>query len=319
MILKWIKKVVISREVATFCFFLLVSSLMWLMFTIGTQREMVIPAPVVYYGIPDNIKMTKQLPSEVQFTVEDDGSQLLSYFFSKLDTVKIDLTDQFSGERGLKEVKINYLPYIQEKMNVISTSCKIVEVEPALFTSSYKKVYTRRVKVALGSGIRTGLQYTLKDSVVIEPREILIRGEHQTIDSIQYVYVDSISEVFTKSKTIYAPLAHIKGVELLTKSVLVKVNIERQTEKSFTLPIEYVNVPDNVNIHLFPAEAEVIFNVGLSRFNNLKDDDFKIVFDYDTRNEENHTCKLQLVNSGVQQGFTYRISPEEVEYILEKL
>jgi len=319
MILKWIKKVVISREVATFCFFLVVASLMWLMYTIGTQREMVIPAPVVYYGIPDDIKMAKELPSEVQFTVEDDGSQLLSYLFSTLDTIKIDLTDQFTGNRGLKEVKINYLPYIQEKMNVISTSCKIVEVEPALFTSYYSKVYTRRVKVALGSGIRTGLQYTLKDSAVVEPREILIRGEHKVIDTIRVVYVDTIREVFTKSKTITARLAPIKGVELLTKSVSVKVDIERQTEKTFRMPIELVNVPDGMTVHLFPSDAEVIFNVGLSRFNNVKDEDYKIIFDYDTRNEERHTCKLQLVNEGDQQGLTYRISPEEVEYIIEKL
>lgn len=319
MILQWIKKVVISREVATFCFFLVVASLIWLMFTIGTQREMVIPAPVVYYGVPDNIKLANELPSEVQFTVQDDGSQLLSYFFTSLDTIKIDLTDQFAGKRSLKEVKINYLPYLEEKMNVISSTCTIVEVEPAIFTSSYSKVYTRRVKVKLGCPVHTGLQYTLLDTVDIQPKEILIRGTHSAIDTVRFVYVDSIREIFSKSKTIQAPLIRPKGVELLTKEVTVAVNIERQTEKSFTLPIEIVNVPEDINVHLFPDMANVIFNVGLSKFNDVKDIDFKIVFDLKNINDEKHTCKLQLINSGDAQGLNYRIVPEEVEYIFEKL
>lgn len=314
-----IKRVVISREVATFCAFLVVASLMWLMYTIGTQREMTIPAQVVYYGIPDDVKLAKPLPSEVQFTIEEDGSQLLNYLFTTLDTIDIDLTDQFSTKRSHKEVKINFLPYVEEKMNVISTSCNIVNVEPAVYTSTYTKVYTRRVPVRLRYSVNTALQYTLLNEVGIEPSEVLIRGTHQAIDTVQAIYVDTVREVFRKTKDVYARLIRPNGVELLTQRVKLHVSMERQTEKAFTIPIDVINVPDNKNIHLFPKDAQVIFSVGLSRFNNLRDVDYRIVFDYDEVDSVRHTSRLKLINEGNEKNIPYRIVPSEVEYLIEKL
>lgn len=314
-----IKRVVISREVATFCGFLVVAALMWLMYTIGTQREMTIPAPVVYYGIPDDVKLAEPLPSEVRFTIEDDGSQLLNYFFASLDTIDIDLSEQFSKKRSLKEVKINFLPYVEEKMNVISTTCNIVSIEPAIYTSTYSKIYTRRVPVRLRCTINTAQQYTLLDSVVIRPAEVLIRGTHQSIDTVRAIYVDTVSQVFTRSKTVTARLVRPKGVELLTDKVKLQVNVERQTEKVFSVPIDMVNVPGHVNIHLFPKDARVFFAVGLSKFNRLSDEDIHVVFDYDDVDTVSHTCPLKLVNTGPEQDLPYLISPHEVEYLVEKL
>lgn len=314
-----IKKVVISREVATFCAFFVVASLMWLMFTIGTQREMTISVPVVYYGIPDDVKMDRPLPTEVQFTIEEDGSQLLNYLFAEVDTIDIDLSQQFSSKHGHKEIKINFLPLVEEKMNVISTSCNIVSVEPAVYASPYSKVYTRRVPVRLGSLVNTAHQYTLRDSVVIEPSEVLIRGVRKAIDTVSVIYVDTVKDVFRKSSVVSARLIRPRGVELLTKSVNLHINVERQTEKQFMIPVEMMNVPDNVNVHLFPKEANVVFTVGVSRFNSLSDADYHVIFDFNNVDTVRHTCPLQLVNSGEELNVPYRIVPSDVEYLIEKL
>ncbi len=314
-----IKKVVISREVATFCAFFVVASLMWLMYTIGTQREMTISAPVVYYGIPDDVKMDKPLPTEVQFTIEEDGSQLLNYLFAEVDTVDIDLSQQFSSRRRHEEIKINFLPLVEEMMNVISTSCNVVNVEPAVYSSSYCKVYTRRVPVRLSAPVNTALQYTLKDSVVIEPSNVLIRGASKDIDAVSAIYADSVNDVFRKSSIVSARLKRPRGVELLTQSVKLHVNVERQTEKKFTFPIEMQNVPDNVNIRLFPKEASVIFIVGVSRFNSLSSGDYRVVFDFNNVDTVHHTGSLQLENKEEEMNVTYRIVPSDVEYLMEKL
>lgn len=318
-----IKKVVISREVATFCAFFVVASLMWLMYTIGTQREMTISVPVVYYGIPDDVKIDRPLPTEVQFTIEEDGSQLLNYLFAEVDTIDIDLSQQFSSRQGHKEIKINFLPLVEEKMNVISTSCNIVSVEPAVYTSPYSKVYTRRVPVKLGAQINTAHQYTLRDTVAIEPSEVLIRGIRKAIDTISVIYVDTVKDVFKKSSVVSARLKRPSGVELLTKSVSLHVNVERQTEKTFTFPVEMMNVPNNVNVHLFPKEVNVVFTVGVSRFNELSDVDYHVIFDFNNVDTIHYTCPLQLENSvekhNVRYNVHYRIVPSDVEYLIEKL
>ena len=318
MFWKWIKKVVISREVATFCAFLVVASLMWLMFTIGSQREMVIPAPVAYYGIPDDVKLATPLPDEVTFTVEEEGAQLINYLFTTLDTIKIDLSDQFE-KKSSNQVKINYLPYIEEKMNVISTTCNIVSVEPAIYNSSYVKVYTRRVPVVLGSPVRTALQYTLLDSVGIYPKNVLIRGERKVIDTISAIYVDSVPKMFRKDERITARLVRPRNVELLTKSVTLTVKVERLTEKSFTMPIEQANVPKHTSLHLFPKEAVAVFVVGLSRYENIIEEDFHIVLDYEDIDTVHNTCPLKLINNGTEENLEYRIVPSEVEYLIEKI
>lgn len=313
---KSLKDRIFSRRTMTFLLFLAISAVLWLMYTVGTKHSIQTKVQVVYWGLPDDVKLSEELPSVVEFTIKEEGNQLMKYFFKELDTLEIDLSDQFVKNRH-SEIKINFEPYIEDLLRPISSTFEVVDIQPASYASKYINVYTRRVPIAMRSEIVLGTQYALTDSVKIEPSTVLIRGERKVIDSIQCIYLDTLEETIEKSGKRNVKLLRPKGVELLRNSATLDIQIERITEKTFTVPLVLRNVPEGVAVKTFPAEVSLIAVVGLSKFKTLEESDFSIVADYDMRNEISHTIPLYLEGNEEFNGLQYKIVPSEVEYILE--
>lgn len=315
---KRIWKAVTSKEVITFLVFLIIAAIMWFMYTVGTQREVEIKAPVVYYGIPDDVKLREPLPAEVGFTIRDEGSQLWSYLLMDVDTLEVDLADQFSHARK-REIKVNFEPYVAELAASLSSSCEVVEVRPAVYQSRYESVHTRRVPIRLAADIKIDKSYMAVSPVTITPAEVLIRGVRRSVDSVQYIQIDSIGETVTKSRKFNVRLRAPAGVELLTARAEISVRTERATEKSFTLPIEQRNTPEGEQLHIFPKDARVVCRVGLSRYKALDPAKLHVIFDYNTCDSQRFVNTLRIESDTPLTGVECRIEPQEVEYLIEKL
>lgn len=313
---KGLKNRLFSRKTGTFILFLLISAILWLMYTVGTKHSIQTKVQVVYWGLPDDVKLEKELPSVIEFTIKEEGNQLVNYFFKELDTLEIDLSGQFVKNRH-SEVKVNFEPYIEDLLRPISSTFEVIDIQPASYVSKYINVYTRRVPIVLKNQIVLGPQFTLTDSVELDPATVLIRGERRLIDSIKYIYADTLAETVEKSGRRTVELIRPKGVELLRTNTTLNIQIERITEKTFTVPLVLMNVPKGVTAKTFPAEVSLIAVVGLSKFKTLEENDFSIVADYDLRNEISHTIPLYLEGNEELDGLQYKIVPAEVEYILE--
>lgn len=314
---KQFSKTVATKEVMTFLLFLVIAAIMWLMYTIGTQREIELTAPVAYYGVPDDISMRQPLPETVTFVLRDEGSHIWEWIFWDADTIDVDLTDQFAPGRR-REVKVAFEPYVTQLVREQSSTCEVSNIDPAVYQSKYEKVHTRRVPVRLARPVRIDNQYMLVDSVVITPATVRVRGDRYSVDTIQAITIEIDPVVITKSKSFTVKLVGPKGVDVLADEAKVEVKTERATEKSFRMPIEMVNVPDEVSLRVFPKEAEVICRVGLSRFNSLNADRLSIVFDYEKRDAARFVCPLSLKSTASLDGIEYRIEPREAEYLIEQ-
>lgn len=299
--------------------FLLIAAVLWLMYTVGSQREIERRTAVVYWGIPDDVYLNGKLPDQITFKVRDEGEELSSFLFAELDTIEIDLSAKFRQKGSHKqEIKIDYKPYVEELVRPISSTSIVTNVDPSTMTYSYKRVYTRRVPVKFSVEPEVDPQYALLRAIKVEPAEVLIRGDRDVIDSVKCIYIDSIPGLLSKNDVIECRLLRPnKRVELLTKKVSVDVAVERVTEKNFRLPIEVVGA-DGVRVKLFPETANVIFAVGLSRYYDVDAKDFRVLFDYSLRDEERKIVRLSLQTNDDLEGIRYKIEPEEVEYITEQ-
>ncbi|MCQ2331645.1 MAG: hypothetical protein MJZ95_00395 [Paludibacteraceae bacterium] len=315
----WVRRRLFSKETATYCVFLLIAAVLWLMYTIGSQREIERTVAVTYWGIPDDVYLNGKLPDQITFTVRDEGNELSSFLFAEFDTIEIDLSAQFRHKNSRKkEIRIDYKPYVEELVIPISSTSTVTNVNPSTITYTYGHVYTRRVPVRFSVEPVVDPQYALLREIRITPNEVLIRGERKAIDSVKCIYVDSLPGMLCRNEVIEcALLKPNSAVELLTKRVSIDVAVERVTEKNFRLPIEVVGV-DGIRVKLFPETANVIFAVGLSRYYDVDAKDFRVVFDYSTRDEERKTVRLNLQTNSDLDGIRYKIEPEEVEYITEQ-
>ena len=94
--------------------------------------------------------------------------------------------------------------------------------------------------------------------------------------------------------------------------------VDVYAEKTVEVSVVGSNFPSGKILRTFPSKVQVTFQVGLSHFKEVTADDFVVEVDY---NEllENHSekCKpvLKIVSSYVNHA---RISPQEIDYIIEQ-
>lgn len=299
---------------ATFLLFLLLASILWLLHSTSSQREMRSSAIIKYAGIPHEIIFDHQLPDKIEFMVKDDDKQLWSYLTFSTDTLYVDLTNHFTTDATLE---IEYEQYLHKMITQFSPTAKITDLSPSMFSTGYTRLATKTVGIRLAKDINISQQHMLTDSISIIPSQITIIGRQETINPIESLLTTEINETVTSSKSIRCNIVFPEGVTSETKTVSVVIPIEASTEKRLTLPINTINVPEGQYLRLFPNEVDAVFNVGLSRYSKVTPSDFNITVDYNdiAPNATTLPIKIATSPSDIKK---LRISPQNSEYIIEK-
>ena len=72
-----------SREFLIFLFFFFIASGFWLLQTLNNDYETEFSIPVRLKGVPNNVVITSEPPSELHIRVKDKGTVLLNYMLGK--------------------------------------------------------------------------------------------------------------------------------------------------------------------------------------------------------------------------------------------
>jgi len=81
------------------------------------------------------------------------------------------------------------------------------------------------------------------------------------------------------------------------KEVTVSVEVSEFSQKEIVLPIEVINLPENIIIKLIPSVVTVVFNVSVEEFKEITENDFSLVCDYAKRNIEENFMIPDLIKS----------------------
>ena len=305
-----------TREVATFLFFLVLAFLFWVMHASSAPREMKVKVKMDYIGIPSNIQLLDSLPQTTTIVIKDRGSVLWQRYFDKLPPLQIDLSDQFTN-KGILDYDLS--DAIVKYMIQFPTSTQLYDYSNPNINLTYNTLETKTVPVAFRSHYDPLLPYVLKDSIRFYPNKIDIHAPVELIASIDTVYIHEIPTNLNKSANFKQEIIREAGVQYNINTIDVEVPIEISTEKRLELPIYLSDMPEGITIRTFPAEASVVFNVGISKFQSITENDFKVVLFYDSiklNNAEKAKLYLIEVPSDI---FQLRLIPNEVDYILECL
>ncbi|NJO90025.1 MAG: hypothetical protein HC831_14565 [Chloroflexia bacterium] len=159
----------------------------------------------------------------------------------------------------------------------------------------------------------------MKESIIINPDTIKIRGVKSSLDTIRFVLTDSLrlNEV-GDSVNVMANLAKLPGIELTPQMVNCIIPVEKFTELNFNLPIKSVNVPKGYSVKLFPSTAKITCNVGFSKYQSVYREQFSLIADM-TGFEKNAGSRLRIrLSSKPEYISNIRIHPQSIDYIIEK-
>lgn len=111
----------------------------------------------------------------------------------------------------------------------------------------------------------------------------------------------------------------VRGAKFVPNKVSVTFCVDRLVEKTVQVPVQQVNFPASKQLRTFPATVNVTFQVGMGLYRSITSENFVLVVNYEEllRNKTN-VCHLSLKTTptGVSH---VRISPQDVEYIIEEI
>ncbi len=299
--------------------FLAVSFLFWILIKLSKQYTDTVPINVEYYNLPEGKMLLKEPIKTIDVTLKTFGFDLIKYHFFKRK-IKVDLQD-------VKQK--NVTTYYQLSDDLLSqitiqliSDVEVFAVKPDTLFYVVGLSTTKKVKIVPNIDIQYQSGYNLFGNLKVEPSEISISGPENLIDSI--IQVESQKRELTAVNApfeIKIPLLILdksSKVNYTIKEVTVSGLVEKFTEAKFTLPIKIKNLPNRYEISTFPTQVEIVFQVGLSDYNKINENDFIVSCDYkrSVKDGLNYLIpKVVLKPSFVSE---IKIYPNQIEYLIKE-
>lgn len=306
-----------NREFLTFFFFLVLSTIFWLMTALNETYEREVSVPAYLVNVPKNVVITSDMEDTVRVTVRDKGFALLAYTYGEgIRPINVNFQSAITRQSGYGVVSS------QELMKMInqrfSGSSKIVQVKPDRLDFHYNYGLSRQVSVKMSGHVVPGKSFYLARTR-FWPEKVTVYGSKQALDSLRFVKTVPINITnFNDTVLRTVALETIKGVKIVPNTVRIGLYPDILTEENIEVPITAINMPEGKVLRTFPQRVTVNFIVGASMFRSISPEQFAVVVDYnEIIDHPSDKCSIHLRETpqGVRNA---RLKMTHVDYLIEE-
>jgi hypothetical protein len=319
-----IRKASNNKKLYVFLSCLCLTIFFWLLNALGNTYSTTIVVDVEYKNNPKNFVILNDLPNQIFVNVSGLGFDLLGY---QLKFEKRPLVIDLLGVKGLKKLKdsfnstLDFSVYRSFISKELGNQIEVNQLSPEKVDVLLDKQASKLVEIKPILSLDFENQYQLDGDVKVKPAVVNVIGPKTVLDTLQVVYTEDI--IFRGLETTITHEASFNELHKpqrlsfdLTK-VIVYIPVEKFTESSVNVPINYINVPDSIELKAIPNEVQLKFMTPLSKISNLTVSKFNVNVDYLKVNEKYSKLKVSLTKyPNYLKSIT--IKPSKVEYILKK-
>lgn len=315
-----LKGIHLNRNIINYLICVIIASILWLLTILNKEYSAEITYPVKYVNFPAGKYPITKLPSQLLLEVNAKGFTLLGH---KIRTSFLPITFNVSNYTGHLKKEGDIFEYILQTNDIkdkissqLSNDIKLNSISPEEIIFKFATIKSKKI------ALRPDIDYSLKrqyilNAIVLQPDSILVSGPAPILDTLSYAETLPVKfKDLKKTTTRSVELKPIPDCTLEEKDIDIKLEVEQFTEAKRTLPITAKQIPDSMNIRLFPSSVNISYEIGLSKYDKITDKDFTftVIYPKDTR-----ASYLEVKPTKVPtfvKNLTY--TPQKVEYILEK-
>ncbi len=304
-----------ASKVKMFLFFLLLALIFWFLTKFSNESTATVNGYLSYTNLPEAVMVGKDNLSEVSFDVSATGFQFLSYKLNE-PTIDIDISSRYSqGDSLVTITNSELIKIISEQLdnNTLVRNTSLAELNISLDVLSQKKV-----NVALVNEMSFKEGFRLLGPVTITPDSVVVSGPSSALESLENVITTTFNAKNVASNVDEQLLLLLPDeLQTSTKEVRITATVEEFSQKKLAIPIEVINLPEEVNIKLIPNEVTLSFDAAMSRFNLITASDFRLICDYSIISEGENFMVPRLTDepNGI---YHVEIDPKRVEYLIFK-
>jgi YbbR domain-containing protein len=318
-IARFIKKTTNDRRIIVFTVCLIIATSLWFLDALSKDYATTLSYPVKYVNPPKNLFLSNTPPSKLDLRVRAHGFTLLRHKLAlSFSPLLLDLTTiSHSIDSTATIVEVTAENLIRRIGSQISNEISISDVSPRTISLQFDSLQTRVVQVLPDINLNFKPQFFMSGEVTIEPDSVILTGPAALLDTIRILYTEprtfnDLETSIVQSVRVYNP----RRTNLSPERVTLHVPVEKFTEKKITIPVQVINMPENIQIKLFPPQVNVSFMVGLSNYDNVTANDFSAIVDFSQTAPERETLEVK-VESKTSYIQSIKASPAAVEYLIE--
>ncbi|MCB0400956.1 MAG: hypothetical protein KDD41_02655 [Flavobacteriales bacterium] len=308
-----------------FLFCLLLASFFWVLNALSNKFTTDVTFKANYINAPKDKVVLNELPKVFGIRVRGLGFDLLAYkmSFGKPE-INIDLSKlkQFNNQKDVSTHTISskaFVPVISEQLG---DQLEIRSITPNTVYFVFDKRAEKVVEILPVTQLNFKQQYKQFGSIEVKPSITTVTGPASIVDTLNAVYTEKLilNNLFeTVTATVgFSGDYQQQHLTFIPEKALLHIPVEKFTETSRKVVIDYVNVPEGVELKAVPSEIELKFLLPLSKMASLASARFKAEVDYVQVNDHfNQKLKVNLVQ---YPDFIQIVSqdPLKVEYIIKK-
>lgn len=301
-----------KRDILTFLLFLLLATLLWYGHAMQSVRDTSVPVHIEYTGKPGSIGLGSEgLPSIIRIEVRDAGALLNTYYSEPL-RLTIDLRPYIHGDKGTIRIPTDVLR--RSIGDVLQGTSQLLEISPEEISCSYFTEQEKTVAVVFDGEVTTANEYQMVGNARLGTTSVKLYGQDKVLRSIDTIYTESV-HLQDLSDTTVARIALIlpPNTRAEIDSVDVCIDVERFTEKKFTVPLQVIGAPEGYTMRLFPNEVEVSVRVSIHHFAHVQLSDIHASCIYTPERKDKLDVELMYTNPYITDAWAY---PGVVEFLL---
>lgn len=303
------------QRVLAFSLFVVISAILWFTIIYKEKFETNVTIPIKYISIPDSIVFHDSLPSTIRIRLRDDGLAMFKYYFLKNDTLYLDVATLING--GTNKI-LQGSTYEQAIRSSLPYSTQILNYTPLRISFNYSKLKYKKVPVVFDGQINLAPGYFLSNDISLMPDSVMAYGSKTDLDKLIFAYTtnDNINGVDRSNVYEFKIMQH-SNIKFTPNTVKVNVPVEAYIAKQVEIPVNCLNLPDDLLIKFLPSKITLSFFVGISKADSIKVDDFSAAVDYDALKDLKNPSTPVRIISAPEYIKNLTINPSDVEFVFQ--
>lgn len=300
------------KKTLTFLIFVAIAALFWFILALNDSVQDDFEVKVNIYNVPDSVTFITVPPQRIHVMVRDQGTNLWRNGILGKAQVNIDFHD-FSSDGHFVMRKTELAAALK---NVFGATANLLSTSVDSLSLLYTTLPGKRVPVEVVADLSPVVGKIISGRPVVTPSNVLVYSTRNVLDTISRVSTEFFSRKnLEETAEILVKLHAIPNVRIEPSSVTVKVEVEQLVKKRASVNIQVENVPDGMDLLLFPSVAQVEYYVPMSKYNPNSDDKVDVAVDFHDVKDDERTLPVRLIQHDPGL-LNLRVVSENVEYTL---
>ena len=304
-----------GKRLNVFMLFLFLSFLISLLSKLSNTYTQTLQFELQPTLLKSNEVLVSKDAKKINVTISGKGFSLLKYYI-ETRTIDVDFSQ-------LNKDKAHYFwterSQLEKIINHFDSKIVIKSINPDTLLFAYDRQFIKKIPVEVSVNLSFAFGFDLVNSIQSVPDSITLMGPEsilKTISKIKTKTLDltAVNATIDREVDLDIPIA-LDQLSYSQQTVSVRGEVEKFTEGSFSVPVNIVNVPDNLTLNFFPKEVTVIFYTSLTAYNNIDASHFSVECDFNTLTAENEYLNPVLVKQPTTVK-TAQLKSTKFEYVI---